>query len=168
MKKRTRIAGGVILILLGLLFLGRSLFPEYFQFWEWPFLIIGFGIVFLIWAVISGNGGLAVPAAILSGIGGILYYQNATGDWTSWAYIWALIPGFVGVGIILSGIIDHNFKDSITGGLIMIMISAIIFFAVGESFGLAPDITKYWPTLLIGIGIIALLRAILPGKKKKP
>ena len=126
MNKRTRIAGGVILILLGLLFLGRSLFPEYFQFWEWPFLIIGLGIVFLIWAVISGNGGLAVPAAILSGIGGILYYQNATGDWASWAYIWALIPGFVGVGIIISGIIDHNFKDLITGGLIMLMISAII------------------------------------------
>lgn len=166
MKKKSSIFGGIVLILLGLLFLGRAIFPEYFQFWEWPFAIIGVGLVFLIWALVSGTGGLAVPAAILGGIGGILYYQNTTGDWESWAYIWALIPGFVGVGIILSGFINRDFKEAFTGGLTLIMISAIIFFAFAERFGLAPDITKYWPVLLIGLGIIALVRAILPGKKK--
>lgn len=167
MRKRTSIAGGIILILLGLLFLGRSIFPDYFQFWEWPFAIIGVGIVFLVWAVVSGHGGLAVPAAILGGIGGILYYQNTTGDWTSWAYIWALIPGFVGVGVIISGMINHDYKEGLTGGLTLILISAIMFFAFGERFGLAPEITQFWPVLLIGLGIIALARAILPGKKKK-
>jgi hypothetical protein len=167
MKKKTSITGGIILILLGLLFLGRTIFPDYFQFWEWPFVIIGLGIVFLIWALVSGTGGLAVPAAILGGIGGILYYQNLTGNWESWAYVWALIPGFVGIGIVISGIINRDFRESLTSGLVLIMISAIIFFAFAEGFGLAPDITKYWPVLLIGLGIIALVRAILPGKKKR-
>lgn len=168
MKRKSSVVGGIILILLGLFFLAREIFPGYFQFLEWPFIIIGIGLAFLIWAILSGTGGLAVPAAILGGIGALLYYQNATQDWTSWAYAWALIPGFVGIGIMIGGIIDKNYRDAFTGGLTLIMISALIFFAVGEPFGLAPDISKYWPVLLIGLGVIALVRALFSAGKKKP
>ena len=166
MNRRASIAGGIILILLGGLFLASELFPQIFNFWEWPFIIIGLGVVFLLWAILSGIGGLAVPGSILSGIGSILYYQNTTQDWASWAYVWALIPGFVGVGIILSGIIDRKFKQSITGGLILLLICAIFFFALGSQFGLQGNIAKYWPVLLIFVGLIALIRAIFSSKRK--
>jgi hypothetical protein len=43
---------------------------------------------------------MAVAACIIGGIGGILYWQSYTGDWASWAYVWTLIPGFSGIGII--------------------------------------------------------------------
>jgi vacuolar-type H+-ATPase subunit I/STV1 len=167
MKRNNRIFLGVILILAGALLLSRELWPELFQFWDWPFFIIGLGGFFLLWAVFSGAGGLAVPGSILAGIGGILYYQNLTGDWESWAYIWALIPAFVGVGVILSGIIDRNYKEAFTGGLILLMISGILFFAFGEFFGLRTEVTQYWPVLLIILGVIALVRALLPGKGKR-
>jgi len=97
MKHKSGLVGGIILILLGAFFLAREIVPEYFQFLEWPFIIIGLGLVFILWAILSGTGGLAVPGALLSGIGGILYYQNVTNDWESWTYIWALFPAFVGI-----------------------------------------------------------------------
>jgi hypothetical protein len=117
MKQKNSVALGIILILFGLFFLGREIMPQYFPQWDWPFTIIGLGGVFLLWAIFSGTGGLAVPGAILAGIGGIFYYQNLTGDWNSWSFIWALIPAFVGVGIIIGGIIDRNYKEAFSGGL---------------------------------------------------
>ena len=167
MKRRSGVIGGIILILLGVLFLAAEIAPQYFDFWDWPFIIIGLGVVFLIWAILSGTGGLAVPGAILGGIGTILYYQNVTGDWESWAYIWALIPGFVGVGIIIGGIIDRNYKEAFSGGLTMLIISAVLFLAFGSQFGLESDFTQYWPALLIGLGLIALVRAIFSSRKKE-
>ena len=166
MNRRTGIVGGIILILLGVLFLASEIYPQMFEFWEWPFIIIGLGGIFLVWAILSGAGGLAVPGAILAGIGGILYYQNLTSDWESWAYIWALIPGFVGVGIIIGGFIDRNIKDGFSSGVVLLLISAILFFAFGSAFGLEPSITKYWPALLILLGIVSLIRAVLSGKRR--
>ena len=68
-------------------------------------------------------------------------------------YIWALIPGFVGVGIMLSGLIDRDFKDRFFGGLSLLVISALLFFAFGSFFGMAPDISKYWPVAACDPGI---------------
>jgi len=166
MKQKRRIFGGVLLVLLGILLLIRELKPAYFAFWDWPFFIIGLGVVFLLWAIISSKGGLAFPGTILAGIGGILYYQNLTNNWDSWSYIWALIPGFVGLGVIISGIIDRKYKDAITGGLTLLLISAVLFLVFGDVFGLQVEIAQYWPVLLILLGVIALVRALFSGKSK--
>ena len=166
MNKKSGIVGGTILILLGVFFLAREIAPQYFQFMDWPVIIIGLGSIFLLWAILAGTGGLAVPGSILAGIGGILYYQNITDDWTSWAYIWALITAFVGLGVIISGIIDRNFKVAFTGGLTLIIISSVLFFAFGSAFGFEHELVKYWPVLLIALGLIALVRVIFSDKRK--
>lgn len=166
MKRNSGVIGGVILILLGLLFLLKEIYPDIFSFWDWPLIIVSVGLVFLLWAIISGNGGLAIPGTILLGLGGILYYQNATGDWSSWSFAWALMPGFVGLGILLAGIISRQFRQGLTSGLTLIAISAIFFFAFGSFFGISPEITRYWPLLLIAIGIITLIRLLIPDRKK--
>jgi hypothetical protein len=166
MKRKNSIALGIILILFGAFLLVREFYPQLFPNWEWPFFIIGLGGFFLLWAIFSGTGGLAVPGSILAGIGGIFYYQSLTGDWESWSFIWALIPAFVGVGIIIGGIIDQNYKEAFSGGLILLLISGILFFAFGSAFGLQPEITKYWPVLLIVLGLIALARALFSSKRK--
>ena len=106
MEKRSSIVGGLILIGVGTMFLLLQLFPSLADqidlARQWPLVIVTVGGVFLLTAVL-GTPPLAIPGSIIGGIGGILYYQNLTGDWASWAYVWALIPGFVGVGIILDG-----------------------------------------------------------------
>ena len=164
MNRKASIVGGVILILMGILFLANEIAPQFFNFWEWPALIIGLGVLFFIWAIISGAGGLAVPGAILAGIGGLFYYQNMTGNWESWTYVWTIIPAFVGLGVIISGIINKDFKDAFSAGLILILISSGLFFAFGSRFGLPDYITDYWPLTLVVLGIIALIRAIFSKK----
>ncbi len=165
MNKKPGIAGGVILILLGLFFLAREIFPQVFQFWSWPFIIIGVGLVFILWAIFSGIGGLAIPGTILSGLGTLFYFQAQTNNWSSWSFAWALIPGFVGLGIILSGLIDRHFKGNLMPGLTLILISAILFFAFGSAFGLEYRITRYWPALLVILGVVSLVNALQPKNR---
>jgi len=166
MKHRSGIVGGIILVLLGVFFLAKQLVPEYFQFLDWTVVIIGLGVLFFLWAVIAGTGGLAVPGAILTGIGAIFFYQNQTGNWESWSFVWALIPAFIGVGIIIGGIIDRKFERAFGDGLTLIIISGIFFFAFGSFFGLQHDLLQYWPVLLILLGLISIVRVAFSGKKQ--
>lgn len=164
MERKGSIVGGVILVLLGGLFLAAQLIPGFYRGFSWPLIIVGIGVIFLIAAAISRVGPLAVPACILAGIGGILYYQNLTGNWASWSYMWALIPGFVGIGTILSDLLSP-LPHMGTAGWTLILISLIMFFIFGAAFGLGGDLSKYWPVLLIVLGLIALGRALFRPRR---
>jgi len=92
-------------------------------------------IFFLIMAVVLRAPGMLVPASIIAGIGAILYYQNSTGDWDSWAYAWALIPGFAGVGVILMGLFEGRFLHGLKEGLGAILFSLFMFGIFGAFLG---------------------------------
>jgi hypothetical protein len=160
-RKRTSIFGGVILILIGaLLFMAQimpDLVPDFWRVFSWPWIIVGVGLFLLALGAILGEPGLAVPATIVGGIGGILAYQYYTNDWASWSYIWALIPGFVGLGIILMRALggDASFKD---GGTLL-LISFIMLAVFGSFFGALGMAGKYWPVLLILLGVVLLGRS---------
>jgi hypothetical protein len=115
-----------------------------------------------------GEPDMAVPACIVAGIGGILYYQNATENWSSWAYLWTLIPGFVGVGQILSGIIGGDFKASLRDGLRGIVICAILFIIFATIFNawtIFGSYSAYVPiALLFLLGIWLIVRGSLRRK----
>ena len=155
MKKqgRTQLALGIILILLGTWFIaqrsipGLAAFTERFS--EWPFTVIGVGVLLLLLGLVIGEPGLAVPAAILSGIGGILYYQNLTGDWDSWSYMWTLIPGFVGVGIILRGLLGEETRQSLRRGLNLMVTSAVLFLVFSALLGGWGLLGNYGPAILL-------------------
>jgi hypothetical protein len=104
--------------------------------------------------------GMAVPACIVAGIGGILYYQNETGDWASWAYAWALIPGFVGVGTILAGLFGGEFRKSLRDGGTLILISVILFAIFSSLLGGKSYLGVYWPVLIILLGLWLLIRPL--------
>jgi hypothetical protein len=163
-ENRHGVVFGILLILLGGFFLAVKLYPQIFGFVFWPFIVIGIGGVFLISALLTRTGGLAIPGCILAGIGGILYYQAVTGDWASWAYIWTLIPGFVGLGVIIAGLLSRGNPHFDSGGLVLMAISAmgfLIFTSVfGNIFGFDMPISTLWPLFLIGIGLITLFSAI--------
>lgn len=159
-ENRNGIIWGILLILLGGFFLATRLYPQIFGFIFWPFIIIGLGGVFLLAALLTRTGGLAIPGCIVGGIGGILYYQATSGDWASWSYIWTLIPGFVGVGVIFAGLLSRNNPHFDSGGLVLMAISAMGFFIFGGAFGLNWSMGTLWPLFLIGIGLITLFSAI--------
>ena len=130
-KTRSNLALGILLILVGGWFLAMQIMPDLKDwFWltfDWPFLIIGVGACLLIFGLLAGAPGMAVPATIVAGIGGIFAYQNSTGDWESWAYIWTLIPGFVGIGVMLSALLGDGGREGFRSGLTLSFISVILF-----------------------------------------
>ncbi|MBE0695447.1 MAG: hypothetical protein IH586_00835 [Anaerolineaceae bacterium] len=171
MESRTRrsIASGTLLILLGLLFLVYQFMPDRFSWLQinmgWPLIIIAVGVFMLIFGLIVGAPGMAVPASILAGIGGLLYWQIATGQWDTWSYAWALIPGFVGVGVILTALLGGGkLRESIEGGGTLILISLVMFAIFGSFLGGLQLFGNYWPVLLILLGVIMLARSFFPRK----
>ncbi len=172
MEKRGSIIGGLILILVGLLFLLLQTSPEIAAQFnmeiQWPLVIVAVGILFLVGAIL-GTASLAVPGVIISGLGGLFYYQNLTGNWASWAYAWTLIPGFVGLGMILMGLLDREQRSAIRGGVTLLLISLIMFALFGGFLGGFGLFQKYWPVLLILAGIMILLgrRSGKRSKEKK-
>jgi hypothetical protein len=163
-KARSNLGIGLILILVGGWFLLVQFVPDigrwFGSIFDWPVYIIGAGVCFLIFGLVVGAPGMAVPAFIIGGIGGLLYYQNATFDWDSWSYAWTLIPGFVGVGVIITSILGEGGKKGISSGLTLIFISLVMFLIFGSFFGVKP-LGNYWPVLLIALGLWILARPLL-------
>ena len=166
--KKGNITGGLILILLGMWFLAVEFVPQ-LKAWadgQWALLIIGIGVIFLVVSILNNVPALSIPAFIIGGIGGLLYYQNVTGDWASWAYAWTLIPGFVGLGLLFYSL-QASDKGTRSAGFILLLISSILFAIFGSLLGASQEITKYWPLLLIIVGGRTMFRALAGGKKEE-
>ena len=165
--KRTSIVGGAILILVGAVLFAAQVLPDFMpDFWEifsWPWIVIGIGLVLFVLGAAVGEPGMAVPATIMTGLGGILAYQWYTGDWQSWSYIWTLIPGFVGIGIILMSLLggDASLKDGTT----LMFISFIMLAVFGSFFGAVGMAGRYWPVLLILLGVVLMVRTFFTKKE---
>jgi hypothetical protein len=158
-QRRTNLLGGIVLILVGGILLAVQLFPSLGLTinitFSWPLILVGVGIFLFLLGLLVNEPGMAVPACILAGIGGILYWQNATGDWASWAYAWALIPGFVGVGLF-----GGNFRRSLRDGGTLILISLILFAIFSSLLGGKSYLGVYWPVLIILLGLWLLIRPL--------
>lgn len=159
-RSKSSIAGGLILILIGVWFLAVQLVPD-LEKWlgvrnAWPLFIIAFGVMWLLVAIFTRVPGLAVPACVFGGIGALLYWQNLTGDWASWRYAWTLIPGFAGVGTMLMGLLGEKTAHSLRGGAWLIVISLGLFLVFSAFLGGPNLLGPYWPVLLIALGVALL------------
>jgi hypothetical protein len=135
----------------------------------WPLLIAAPGFAFLYFAYTGDKkvAGLAVPGTVITGTGLILFYQNITGHWVSWAYAWTLYPLFVGLALRFMAQRtgnDHEQKASsilMRIGAIGFIVGAVVFelilFDHGGIFG-----NLALPLVLIAIGAFMLF-----GNKKK-
>jgi hypothetical protein len=176
--------GALLLIGLGVLFLVGQVFN--INFWSivgfsWPVLVMIPGLIFLALAF-SGDrraAGFAFPGSIITGTGAILWYQNMTGNWQSWAYMWTLYPAFVGLAMMFNGRRQAN--DKLYGtGRSMANYSAVAFVAAAAFFELlifhANGALTGWivPLGLIGAGGYLLLggrshfAAFATPEKRKP
>ncbi len=167
-RRRSQLAGGVLLILLGTAFLAFQLVPALRAWVEavnwargWPLIVVGMGAFLLLLGLVSGEPGMAVPACIVGGIGGLLLWQNATGEWQSWAYAWTLIPGFVGVGTLLSGLLGGTLRRDFGTGAWLVLVSLILFGIFASLLGGPQWLVGYWPVLLILLGLVLFVRALL-------
>ena len=72
-RRRSNLVGGILLILLGALFLALQLVPGLGDLvqveFSWPLIIVGVGVFLLVFGLLAGAPGMAVPACIVGGIG---------------------------------------------------------------------------------------------------
>lgn len=159
-RQRSSLAAGLILILVGAWFLVATWVPGLEDWFSWPWIIIGVGVLMLVIGLLTGAPGMAVPAFIVGGVGAILYWQDATGRWESWAYAWTLIPGFVGVGTVLSALLGGEGRESLRSGGSLILISLTLFLVFGSFFGALGLVGQWWPLLVIALGVLILVRQL--------
>jgi len=162
-QNRSSLVLGLVLILVGgWMFITRQV-PAVSQWLDthstgavWT---IGAGLLILLLGLINGAPGMAIPASIVAGIGGILYYQEVNSDYSSWSYMWALIPGFVGVGTILAGLLGENTRGNLARGLRLLITSAVLFLVFGTFLGGLTILGNYGaPILIILLGVYILAR----------
>jgi hypothetical protein len=169
------IALGVVLVVVGLFYLVVQIAAVDLSSFGWPLFVIIPGVTLLIVGILSLGTGAAIPGGILTMVGLVLAYQNASGHWTSWAYAWALVaPGGVGLGLFLQGLRERNTNLTRQGRSLM-FIAALIFmvgFVFFESIlnisGIndEPVVKAALPALFIVIGILLLARSISNSRRR--
>jgi hypothetical protein len=161
---RSRVATALVLILIGVWFLLVQFVPALHGFaingQTWPLIIVGIGVLFALIGLATWTPGFIVPACVIGGLGGLLYYQNLSGDWRSWAYAWTLIPGFAGVGVFFSSLLSGRIREAISGGVWLVFISGVLFVIFSSFLGGPSLLGIYWPVLIILLGVILLVQSI--------
>jgi hypothetical protein len=169
-QNRTQLALGILLIAAGVFYVLAQQVPA-FRVWaqlqfQWPFYVIGAGLLILVIGLLTGAPGMAIPACIVAGIGSILYYQNRTSDWESWSFLWTLIPGFVAVGTLITGLLGEDTRHNVGRGINLLVVSAVLFLIFTAFFHRLNFLGPFGPAvLLILLGLYIIGRGLLRGKR---
>lgn len=158
---------GGLLVVLGLIFLaGEYLDVDIGQF-GWPFYVIGPGLALVVLGLTQRNGsGLTIAGSVITIVGLLLFYQNVTDHWESWAYAWALVaPGGSGVGMVLYGTRAGN-AGMVRAGLWQCVVALGLFAAgfvffegmLGISGRRFPIPDWVMPAIVIVLGLFLLAR----------
>jgi hypothetical protein len=154
-NNRTSITFAVILIGLGTLILILNLIPGLTFSKTWPIIFFvlaaGFFIPPVVWREArKGLSALFIPGSILLVLGLIFLYCTLTRDWVVWAYAWTLIPGGVGLGILLASWYGEWGQVTTMTGIWMCVISLMVFGLFGALFGQA--VLKALGSILLILG----------------
>ncbi len=176
-----------ILISVGVVWLVLQAFHVALGAYLWPLWILVPGLATLVGGLALGAKStrqgradaegaeepLVAIGSVISAVGLLLFYQNATTHWESWAYAWALVaPTAVGLGLWLLGALKAR-RDMIATGRTMTTIGLILFCVFGIFFELIIGISGRawprlaWPIALVVLGGLLVVRALWPKAGKK-
>ena len=171
----SNMAIGVVLVVVGLFFLVVRVLDIDLSVYGWPLFVIIPGLTLVIVGFASLGTGALIPGSILTMVGLILAYQNATGDWPAWAYAWPLVAPFsVGLALFMQGLRTRD-VSLLRQGRSLMFIGAVIFmilFVVFETILHISGIDYGWfgkaalPALLIIIGLVLLMRSLQRGRQQ--
>jgi hypothetical protein len=168
---------GAILVVAGLVFLIGQAVDVPWGGEMWPFYVIGGGVILAALGLSQpANSGLTVAGSIVAVVGALLLYQEWADHYESWAYAWPLVaPGGSGLGMLLHGARHGNAKMARDG--FWQIVTALGIFVVGLVFfegiiGLSGDRWNLpeWvlPAVVIGVGVLILVRALTSGRDDQP
>jgi hypothetical protein len=162
---------GATLLIVGAVWILGQILHISLASYLWPLVIIFPGVLVFVSALNTDSAGgdaLAVIGSILTSVGLLLFVQQLTNTWASWAYAWALIaPTSIGVGQVIYGKIKNR-ESLVNTGLQLVKVGLWIF-SVGfvffeliiglNGFGISRFGLPVLPVVLIGIGALILVRA---------
>lgn len=151
---------GIVVLIVGIAFLGMNLLNVEFDSFPWPLYIIIPGGLLLIPAWQLGPDDPPGRAAVLARIGAILMmiglvtaFVEVVDHYESWAYAWTLVP----VASIAARMFANRFEpdSSIfqTGPrLIRILLAAFVVLAIFFELVIFNGYGRWWPVLLVAVG----------------
>ena len=160
--------GGILIVLGIIFFAGQQLNIDLSEA-TWPLYVIVPGLALVTLGLTQRRGsGLTIAGSVVTMVGLVLLYQNATDHWESWAYAWALVgPGGSGIGMLLYGTRGRDAKMARDG--FWTILTAVGLFAVGLVFfegiiGISGERLPLpqWvlPVAVIVIGVLVLVRGL--------
>lgn len=158
------VAGGVILIALGIAVLFNTWFPA-----GGAWLFLGLGAAFLVARVATGRSGYAVPAGILLGFGSFVWFSEVgllTGPGAGGMFF-----VFLGLGFLASYAIAGRPEAvwPVLPGVLLIGFGAFLQATMfGTPFAQYWWLAQYWPVSLIVIGVWVLIRNQIPAAARTP
>jgi hypothetical protein len=167
---------GGLLIVVGLVFFVGQWLDIDWGAATWPFYVIAPGLALMAFGLTQRDGsGLTVAGSIVTIVGLVLLYQNATDHWESWAYAWALVgPGGSGLGMLLYGARSGNSKMARAGfwqvlTAVGLFLAGFIFFEgiIGISGRRLPLPEWVLPVAVIGLGVLVLIRGFTSRERTR-
>jgi hypothetical protein len=165
---------GMVLIVVGVFALVVVLAGIDLTQYGWPLFVIIPGLTLLVVGFTNFGQAATIPGGVVTVLGLVLAYQNSSGDWPSWAFLWGLVvPGGVGLGLYLQALRDRDSHALKTGRTLMfigLMISAVGFVLFESILGISgrdygPAGKAALPVLLIVIGIILFWRSVQRARR---
>jgi hypothetical protein len=165
---------GVLLVVIGGLFLAGEQLDIRWGDYGWPLYVIVPGLALFVLGLTIGDEvglGMTIPGGIVTAVGLLLLYQSTYDAYASWAYAWALVaPGSVGVSLFTYGLL-HRKLDLVDAGLRTAAVGLGLFVGFGlffenvvglERTGSTDAMRAALPILAVVLGVIIVLLSILP------
>ena len=161
--QKKNLAGGLILVVIGLIALVSQFVTIHLPINLGLLIVPGLGALFLVWGILTRNGGLVIPGGILSGVGWGIY--AIAGPFSIWQgdNEGGIFLIFLGLGFGLITIVTAVFTKEthwwalIPGGIIAFVGASILF--GGALLNVLTFAGKLWPLILILLGISILVNA---------
>lgn len=149
----------------GLFLLAASIFEFHVIDVLWPMFVIGPGLLLLMPAYkstverVSSFSFLAVPGAMITAVGLILFAMNITGHFEAWAYAWTLViaAGIWGIGYMKRFNPASRDHDSVQK-LIRWFVYAFAGLAVFFEIVIFENFNPLFSLALIGYGVYLLAK----------
>ena len=159
-EKRRGWVGGLVLIMLGVVFLMNELFPGVLGGWTF---LAGLGIVFLVAYILGKQYGFLIPGCILTGLSvALALVENGI---VSVDVEDGVIVGLLGLSFLAIWLIDLLVSRGrplgwwpIIPGAILTVVGAALF---TDNEAWLESIGQWWPVIFIIVGVWILLEGII-------
>lgn len=168
---------GFVLVAAGGLFLADQFLEIQIMRNFWPLLVVLLGLMFFVMMILTRRRGawLAIPGAVITTAGIILYVHNTFDLWVTWTYAWALLISAVGMGmLIMNAYLRRGGLQTAAGwvigvGLVLFVIFGIFFEVILDLAGLSINSGVFLGSGLVLLGLFVVVsRFIFSTKPKKP